>query len=174
MKERREYARVSTRITGHARLAASLEDEPRFSMANSPASPAASLEGAKLPQPVVKFLLGLDQKLDMLLSQQSLTLVERDYPLLLDIREVSGNGIRFMPTPDVPDNAKLEIVLVLRQAPIRLVAAKGRVRLHLDGDTPSHASLEFTSIRDNDLETLVSFVFEEEREHIRRRNNTGG
>ncbi len=164
MEERRHYTRVPTRLTAHARITSSLKDEPRFSVGNFSPGPSASLKGAKLPAPMIEFLTGLDKKLDLLLAQNSLESVKNDYPIKLDVREISGNGIRFIPTSKTPDSTCLEVVLLLRQAPLRLVAAKGRVIQ--DKDEPT-SRFEFTTIRGTDLEILISFAFEEERQRIR-------
>lgn len=174
MAERRQFAKIPTRFVGYARVTSSLDDALRFTIAIPSNGPAASLEGAKLPIPVVKFLTGLDEKLDMLLSQQSLTMVEKDYPIKLDVREISGEGIRFLPHEEVENGTLLEVVMVLRQAPIRLAVAKGKAKHNPSDEAPSNYSMRFAAIRDNDLETLVSFSFEEEREHIRRRNKISG
>ncbi len=164
MDERRHYTRIPTRLLAHARITSSLEDELRFSVGNFSPNPSASLKEAKLPPPVIEFLTGLDKKLDMLLAQNSLDKIKCDYPIMLDVREISGNGIRFMPIVDAPHSTCLEIVLLLRQAPLHLIAAKGRVSQ--DKGEPT-CRFEFTTIRGTDLETLISFSFEEERQRIR-------
>lgn len=174
MSEERKFAWTSTRITGFARISSSIKDEPRFSIAVPSSGPAASLEGAKLPSPVIKFLVGLDKKLDMLLAQHSLVMVEREYPIKIDVREISAEGLRFMAVDKISDAAKVEVVLLLRQAPARLVAAKARARKVQEEGRVDQWFMDFAAMRDNDREALVSFVFEEEREHIRRHNKRCG
>lgn len=170
MKERKHYSHVPARLKGYARISKSLRDEPRFSMGFTSTAPSASLEGAKLPAPVIAFLSGLDHKLDMILSQQSLAVIERDYPIIIDVREVSGNGIRFKPTKEIPVGTPIEVVLMLRYTPLRLAAAKGLVTLE---ENARFCTCEFSKIRDDDLETLVAFVFEEERQRIRSHKRCG-
>jgi hypothetical protein len=170
MEERRNYSRVRTRITGLARLASGLEEEARHSVGAPMPGPSASLEGAKLPAPVVEFLLGLDRKLDQLLSHQTLERLEREYPLHLDVREISGDGMRFLPPEPLAPGSALEVVLLLRQAPLRMAVSKGRVLECYDDAT---CSLEFVNIRENDFEAVMAFVFEEQRQKIRSHKMSG-
>ncbi|MBU1610280.1 MAG: hypothetical protein KKC99_00410, partial [Proteobacteria bacterium] len=145
MSERRKYARVPTRLTGYARITSTLETEPRFSVANINSSPTASLESSKLPSAVISFLTNLDQKIDQLLAHQSLNRIEKNYPIKLDVLEVSGSGLRFAPCESAPVGTLLEVVLLLSHAPMRLAAGKGVVQAGEPGENSFR--FEFSRIR---------------------------
>ena len=125
MHGQEKYASVPTRILGFARITASLDDEIRFTTVAPLTPPIAGLKNAKLPNSLIQFLLGLDKKLDMLLAHQYVEQLKNEYPLQLDIRKISGDTISFASIPEIPDNTALEVVMMLRQMPLQLAAAKG-------------------------------------------------
>lgn len=166
--EKRSFSRVSTRITALARRCESLDDPLLFKSGPPPAGTDRLAEAAKsghLPQTLVDFLEGMDRKLDMLLAHTGRRSLERNFPLRLDVRELSGAGLRFVAQDDVKDGDILEVVMLLGQNPPRMAGAKGTVQAkrNLAG---THG-FEFVKIRESDRDAVVQFVFQEEREQIR-------
>ncbi len=164
-KEQRTYSRVAARLKGLACPVESADLAPRFRTAprRDGATPPPPMQG--LPEGLIEFLLEMDAKLDQILVGQRQDQLRQDYPLELDIREISGAGVRFSCSEPLAEGQALELVIVLNQYPLRLTAAVGRVR----GEEGGLRRFEFTYIREHDLETIVQFVFQEQREEIRNR-----
>lgn len=168
MSEGRTYSRVSTLIG--CRLRRLLQGRERSLFHES--SPASSftpqnLGGSHLPEPLLEFLLSLDAKLDQLLSLASQRSIEQDFPLGGSVIELSAAGLTFVSSEPFAPGQRVEIVLTLSHAPLRMAGALGEVvRVEQAGGEHRYA-LEFTAIRDRDREAIVQFVFQEERAQIR-------
>ena len=91
-------------------------------------------------------------------------------PLLqaaMDILEISGAGVRFC-TPDIlPMEQYVETVIVLSRFPLRLAGAVGRIIRQDRQDDKTVYALDFTRIRERDLELIVQFVFQSQRDDLR-------
>lgn len=168
MSEQRTFSRAITRIKAFARQAHSLDDPPLFkSVTRQPAQQLAEgLKKAKLPDGLVDFLAGLDAKVDQLLAILSHDQLKEDFPIVLEVREISGAGMRFYTKAKIEKPGLLEVVIVLGHAPLRLAGAKGRV---MGREETGLYRFEFSDIRDTDQEAIVQFVFQEERERLRSR-----
>lgn len=164
-QEQRTYSRVAARLKGLACRAESADVPPRFRTAPRRDGSAPPATAAGLPEGLMDFLLEMDAKLDQILVGQRQDQLRQDYPLDLDIREISGAGVRFSCAEPLAEDQVLELVMVLNQYPLRLAAAVGRVR----GEEGGLRRFEFTFIREHDLEAIVQFVFQEQREEIRNR-----
>ncbi|MGE4292734.1 MAG: PilZ domain-containing protein [Desulfovibrio sp.] len=165
------FSSVSVRLRAYARRADDPSAPALFRWINSPTetSSEAELVEAQVSPPLARFLLALDRKLDQLAAMHSGASVREEYPLRLEVLEISGSGLAFRTEEHFDEGEILEVVLVLSDAPPRMVAATGRVA----GSGPDRLHrLDFTTIRENDLETVVRFVFQEEREQIRRGKGT--
>ncbi|MCM0754460.1 PilZ domain-containing protein [Desulfovibrio aminophilus] len=166
-QEQRAYSRVAAQLRAHGRRCDSPDGPPLFRTATrrDGSTLAARLSTTSMPEGLVDFLVEMDTKLDQILAGQRQDLIRQDFPLELDVREISGAGVRFRSEEPLADGQILEVVIVLTQFPLRLASAIGRVRGIEDG---LHR-FEFTHIREHDLESIVQFVFQEQREEIRNR-----
>ena len=164
-QEQRTYSRVSARLKGMACRTGSADAAPRFRTTprREGSTPPPALAG--LPDGLMEFLLEMDAKLDQIMVGQRHDQMRQDYPLDLDIQEISGAGVRFSCSEPLVDDQALEVIIILNQFPLRLAAATGRVR----GEEGGLRRFEFTYIREHDLEAIVQFVFQEQREEIRNR-----
>ena len=166
--DKRSFSRVSTRITALARRCDSLDDPLLFKSGPAPSGTDRLAEAAKsghLAQTLIEFMEGLDRKLDMILAHIGRRQMEKDFPLRLDVRELSGAGLRFVARDDIKNGDILEVVMLLGQNPPRMAGAKGKVQFsRTDAST---YGFEFVKIRESDQDAVVQFVFQEEREHIR-------
>ncbi|MFW5734877.1 MAG: PilZ domain-containing protein [Oceanidesulfovibrio sp.] len=129
--------------------------------------------GSTIPKEIGDFLIALDAKLDTLVSMASRDRLEQDFPIPVTTYEISGNGVRFHSAADLVPGEHYEIVLFLSRMPLRLAGAVGAV---LESRAPSGAdqlspqwALQFTRIREQDLDAVVQFVFQQERRAIRER-----
>ena len=166
--EKRSFSRVTTRITALARRCDSLDDPLLFKGSPAPAGAdrlAEVVKAGHMPMPLIEFLEGMDRKLDMILALLGRRQLEKDFPIRLDVREISGAGLRFLAREDIKDGDFLEVVMLLGQSPPRMAGAKGKVQaVRQKAET---FGFEFVKIRESDQDLVVQFVFQEEREHIR-------
>jgi hypothetical protein len=167
-EEKRAFMRIPTRIRGHLRLLADPEEIQVFRetppMGSGPC-PSEIREG--MSESLFTLLCAINDKLDMLLSMSSRDLLENDFPVPMDIIEISGAGVRFSTPGPLPLDQYVEAVIVLSRFPLRVAGAVGKlIRQDHQDDTVVHA-LDFTRIRERDLESIVQFVFQSQRDDLR-------
>lgn len=171
MEEKREFMRIPTRLGGHLRLMPGPDDMQVFRetpyFGSSGLCPHDARE-AGMSEALYSLLCAINAKLDMLLSMQSRDDLSADFPIPLRIVEISGAGIRFETPEELLLESPVEAVIVLSRFPLRMAGAVGRIirrELHEDGST--EYALDFTRIRERDLENIVQFVFQSQRDDLR-------
>ncbi|EHJ46642.1 type IV pilus assembly PilZ [Solidesulfovibrio carbinoliphilus subsp. oakridgensis] len=169
MEEKRTFMRIPTRLTGHLRLLPGPDDMPVFretpllGSGNCPLDPRE----AGMSESLYTILCSINSKLDMLLSMQSRDQLETDFPVPMTIIEISGAGVRFSTPEPMALDQYVEAVVVLSRFPLRMAGAVGRiVRQDTVDEQPVYA-LDFTRIRERDLESIVQFVFQSQRDDLR-------
>ncbi|WP_029894949.1 PilZ domain-containing protein [Desulfohalovibrio reitneri] len=170
--EKRTYSRVDTHLRLFIRRLPSLDTQPAFlDCAGCESSEQADdLKKGNLPEALVDFLMQLNNKLDMLLSAQSRSMLREDFPVEGVVTEISGAGLRFtcQQCDDFTPGEALEVVVQLSTIPFRLAGAVGKiVRRERKDDQPGWV-LEFSTMRESDLEAVIHFVFKEQRARIRQ------
>lgn len=165
--EQRTFSRIQTRLKGYARRTASVDTAPLYksSALNLLTSQQDKLQSSKVPEGLADFLIELDNKLDMILSLLSQDQIRTDFPISIEVMEISGAGIKFRTKEKMALDQCLEVVIVLNQSPLRLAGSKGVIKGH-EEDT-NFWRFEFTNIREQDIENVVQYVFQEQREQIR-------
>jgi hypothetical protein len=168
IQDKQQYSKVKTRIEGMARIAESVHSPLLFRNSESIGQDKLpeKLEESKIPDGLKLFLTEMDRKLNILLQLHSIKKLEDSYPVKIDIREISGEGIDFIPDRPIAENQILEVILILEQMPIKTAGAKGFAQKK--GDI---WHLDFNNIRENDQELIIQFVFSEQRELIRAQKN---
>lgn len=177
--ERRAYRRVTTLIRGRLRKLEGPEAPALFlGLGDGGAGPDKdALKNSHLPEAVVDFLLDMNAKLDTLISLHSQDKLSHNFPIQVEVTDISGAGLRakLLPGQEAPpaEGDFVEAVLVLHQFPLAMVGAIGRVTREQcpEGDDCGGGllAIHFTRMREKDLDRVVSFVFQEERRHIRER-----
>lgn len=164
--EKQHYSKVKTRIEGMARIASSVLSPLLFrnSEAFNQVHASTEITDSKIPEDLKSSLSEINRKLDLLLQLHSIKKLEDSYPIKLEIKEISGEGIRFKPNSDISENEILEVVLILEQVPLKLAGAKG---IATKTKSDNIWFLNFKNIRENDQESIIQFVFSEQRELIR-------
>jgi hypothetical protein len=158
------YASVNTRIKGHGRISRSLNHQPLFrGFSGTKKHPAQDLDDSKVPEWLKVYVIELDRKLDQLLGIQSKQDLTSDFPIDLEILRISGNGMTFR-SQSVTAPCLMEVVMEIEQIPVRLAGAKGNVKA---GPKNGLWVMDFEKIREHDLESIIQFVFSEQREKIR-------
>lgn len=170
MEEKREYMRIPTRLAGHLRLLPGPDDMQIFRETPFLGAQGQHLDAreAGMSDGLYALLSTINDKLDMLLSMQSRDVLEGDFPVPLSIVEISGAGIRFTTPEALALDQYVEAVIVLSRFPLRLAGAVGRIiRSEVREDGQTEYALDFTRIRERDLESIVQFVFQSQRDDLR-------
>lgn len=168
--EQRAYSRITTYMKGRMRVLVSESEQPKFTGFSLPESPVdnTTLANAHIPEALVSFLLDLDAKLNAILAHLKQDRLHDDFPLLTEILELSGAGVRCVDEGVLQVGDHVELILFLSEFPLRVAGALGRVlRKEQDKDGRAVCALEFTRLREDDLEKIVQHVFVEERRRIR-------
>lgn len=170
-EDRREFSRIRTRIEALMRRLDDPEAPQLFHETVLLPDVRNIFVGSSIQKEIADFLIALDAKLDTLVSMATRDQLEHDFPIIADIHEISGNGFRFHTTEHVEPGEYFEAVLFLSRMPLRLAGAVGVVRDFRSACTQRQCSpqwvIEFTRIREQDLDAVVQFVFQEERRAIR-------
>ncbi|MHC1789117.1 PilZ domain-containing protein [Solidesulfovibrio sp.] len=169
MEEKRSYMRISTRLRGHLRLLPCAEDLPLYRETPPMGSTACILDPREtgMSESLYAMLSTINTKLDMLLSIQNRDILEADFPIAMDIVEISGAGVRFTTPSELALEQSVEAVIVLSRFPLRMAGAMGRIIRQDATDSATIYALDFTRIRERDLESIVQFVFQSQRDDLR-------
>lgn len=168
--EQRTYLRIPTKLHGRFRLVATETEPQLFREAPIVSSSVMTLElkNAGMPEALVNALTNIDRKLDLLIGLHASANLEEDFPHSFDVVEISGAGIKGISTQSLPVGQLAEVVITLAQLPIRMAAAIGRVlREEITEDGRYAWALDYSRIRDRDLESIVQFVFQTQRDEMR-------
>ncbi|HML53425.1 MAG TPA: PilZ domain-containing protein [Solidesulfovibrio magneticus] len=169
VEEKRTYMRIPTRLRGHLRLVPNADEMPLYRetppMGSTPC--AVDPRDPGISEPLFSLLCTINSKLDMLLAMQDRDVLETDFPVTMDITEISGAGVRFSTTQELDLEQPVEAVIVLARFPMRLAGAMGRIIRREEIDSRVVYALDFTRIRERDLESIVQFVFQSQRDDLR-------
>lgn len=173
--EQGSFAQVETRIRGYARPAPTAETLPMpFD------NPALYGEGDR-PDPedlgtspaLAEFLVALDSKVDTVISMLSQQRLDEEFQWGIEIVELSGSGFVFLSDSRFEEGQSLEVALILNQFPMRVATAVGSVSTPQSDRWPNALQLNFSRIRESDLEAVMGFVFHEQRQRIRESKWSG-
>lgn len=129
---------------------------------------------SNLPESVATFLIEMNNKLDSILGMLSIDELRQAFPIETRCTLVGGSGLTFQSDEPFEDGMYVEAVLVLCRIPLRLAGAIGKLSSNDQQQSPSDSGnqlwrLDFTRIRERDLEMVIRFVIEEERRLIRQK-----
>lgn len=163
--------RIPTRLSGYLRLLPDPEDIQIFRespfLGGGPGL-CNDLRDAGMSEALHTMLCSINAKLDMLLSMQSRDELTADFPVTMGIVEISGAGVRFTASQELDVEQYVESVVVLSRFPLRMAGAVGRIlRQEQSPDGSTVYALDFTRIRERDLESIVQFVFQSQRDDLR-------
>jgi hypothetical protein len=169
-EQKRTYSRVEAFFPGRLRLLAPGEENAAYQGCfGCDAAQSAVLrpKGANMPEALLDFLETINSKLDMLLSLANREHLESTFPVAVNIVEISGAGLIFTADREFALDDRLELVLFLSQFPLQTAGAMGRIHRRDDQAGNSAWAVDFTSIREQDREAIVRYVFQQQRERIR-------
>lgn len=165
--EKRSFSRIAVRLKAHARVMNSIESIQMFSgdATLEDSGRDCLFRNSKLPEDLTNFFARMDRKLDSILGLLSRENIKSDFPIDIEVMELSGAGIKFRSKKNFKDDEPLEVVILLSQVPLRMAGSKGRI-IGKDDDTELYR-FEFVDVRGSDMEAIVQFVFQQQREQIR-------
>jgi hypothetical protein len=167
--DHRTFSRVSTRLTALARTLESAGSPSLFQGYPAPPIISVGKMGGAVPQALIDFLTAIDAKLDMLLSLESKKQLREDFPIVLEVTEISAAGVTSHSEDHFEQDDYLELVIHLSNMPFLMAGAVARVvRSSQEGGRQVYAA-EFTDIRDTDTEAIVQYVFQEQRQQLRKK-----
>ncbi len=174
--DKRSFARAAARVEAYLRPMRSPEAPPRYNDGLLLPETSNVFVGSKLPREVTEFLTAMDAKLNALVAMASRDRLAAEFPIHAETQEVSGGGV--LVTPVEPEafhtlrpGEPVEVVLFLSRFPLRVAGAVAEVKPPERDDDA--LALEFTRIREEDLEAVIQFVFQQERRAIRERRGPG-
>jgi len=166
----RNFARVETALKGYLRLLPPGRFMPLFNCAQAGVQPQLSdLAQSGLPEAVMQFLRGMNEKLNTILSLLRLQSLQEDFPLAVLVHDISGAGIRFSAARDFELGQAVEVVIILGGQPQSLAGATGvvvRAEEHLGQQV---WAMEFKEMRDSEREKIIQYVVAQQREQLRER-----
>lgn len=169
--ENRSFSRINTRLRAYMRKLATPDSAlPLFHSGQhtAPHPTGKQLREANVPVLLQQYLETLNEKLDTLINLATRDLLREDFPLKTEVAQLSGAGLKCTP-PDqqlLEKGNTLEVVIFLSQSPLNMASAICTV-LRKEDDSEPLLVLEFTKIRESERESIVQFVFSEQREQIR-------
>ncbi|GFK94238.1 hypothetical protein NNJEOMEG_02080 [Fundidesulfovibrio magnetotacticus] len=170
-EEQRTYLRIPTNLRGRLRLLSTGTELPLFReapIANLSVS-AHELKSSGLSEALVNTLMAMDRKLDLIIGIHAQDSLQADFPCPVDAVEISGAGVKVASAEPLhlKTGQHVEVVLTLTQLPVRMAGAIAQVVREEEVDGRTIWALDFTKIRDRDLETIVQFVFQTQRDELR-------
>ncbi|WP_243367968.1 PilZ domain-containing protein [Fundidesulfovibrio soli] len=168
-EDKRTFLRIPTNLRGRIRLLASDKELQLFREApiTSTSVSVMELKSAGVNEALVNALAGIDRKLDLLISVHSQDNLLDDFPHAVQIGEISGAGVKLTSTLPLEIGQMIECVITLTQVPIRMAGVIGRVVRNEDVSGVPGWAVDFTRVRDRDLESIVQFVFQTQRDELR-------
>jgi len=170
-EEQRTYLRIPTYLRGRMRLVSNGHEQQLFREAPivSTAVTAMELKGAGVNEALINALTAIDRKLDLLIGIHAQDSLQGDFPHSVDVMEISGAGVKIASACQLQPGQNIELVITLTQLPVRMAGALGRVVREETLDDNQVWAIDFTHIRDRDLESIVQFVFQTQRDELRVR-----
>ena len=165
--EKRAFSRVPVRLKGYARTMQSIDSSPIFvgDAVNELHNREDLFRNSKLPEEVTRFLTEMDRKIDRVLGLLSNENLRSDFPIDIEILELSAAGLKFRTVERLSRDTPMEVAVVLSHVPLRMAGSKGRIIGHKED--PDLYRFEFVDTRGSDMEAFVQFVFKQQREQIR-------
>lgn len=168
-EEQRTFLRIPTKLRGRMRLLSSEQELQLFREAPITSTSVSTMElkSAGVNEALVNALVSIDRKLDLLISVHSHDNILEDFPYPVEIGEISGAGVKLVTDFPLETGQMIECVITLTQLPVRMAGVIGRVVRHEEVNGFPGWAVDFTRVRDRDLESIVQFVFQTQRDELR-------
>lgn len=171
-----EFLTVPTMLRGMYRQTEGEHSPVMYKGSTVPASAGLRdelLASARPGDVMARFLAEMDRKLDAVLAMLQRDALVSSFPGQGYVVELSGSGALFETASALEPGAYLELLLLLDEYPMRIVPVLARVDQRkstkpLTGAAHSVYAVQFTRVEAEDRETVIRFVFSEDRKRIRR------
>ncbi len=172
MEESKEYVKVKANLSGRFRFLRSADEAPIVYGSIEHCGPLYEdfLRNSGLSDAVSQFLIGMDNKLNSILSILRKDEVDKRLPYEISILEISGGSISFSCEHDLTEGAYIEAMIFLEDFPPRPVGSIGKITDVSVTDLGKVYSMDFTNIADSDQDHIVQYVFQVERRMLRERS----
>jgi hypothetical protein len=169
----RTFSRVETRIKGHARLVDGPHVQPIFTGCASCSQDIRMehIPASEFPPQAARMLTAMNAKLDMILARLDQQNIREDFPIPMDVIEISAAGLQFTSKHQFEKGQHLEAVIILSSSPVQMAGIVGTIVRRESHQGKTVYVVGYETVRDPDREAIIQFVFQEQREHIRRGKN---
>ena len=143
---------------------------PLFNCAQAGAQPQLSdLGQSVLPDALMQFLRGMNDKLNTILSLLNQQGLQGDFPVTVLIHDISGAGLSFSAAREFELGQAVEVVIILGGQPQSLAGATGVVIRSEERLGQQVWAMEFKEMRDSEREKIIQYVVAQQREQLRER-----
>lgn len=156
---------------------------PRLFSGGMPLSGSAGIKeellaASRQPDMVVRLLLEVDRKLDVLLSLMRRGSLQMEFPHEGRVVELSGAGLVLESAVVARPGEYAELVLLLEEYPLRMVSVLAEVTEErqaapLTGADNRVYAMRYAAVDVESREEIIRFVFSEDRKRIRRQKGEG-
>ncbi len=129
---------------------------------------------SNIPPEIISEMHSIHRKLDFIikiLGQQDADNIFNIEPIEVNL---SGSGLRFKTTDELPEDTYLDIELVLPISSGIIIGLIGQVVRTLpttDGPQEKEIALKFAAVNEDDRECIIRYVFKRQRELLRAEEN---
>lgn len=163
-----DFAHIDVYVRGKLRILSSPEEMPIFNgYGNDNQQLKELLSKSKLSEEILSFFEDMHTKLEHIIALLEEKKLEDIFPINIEAVNLSGSEVLFKTPTPLTIGTMVEVVLPLSQMPFKVAGGIGRIDSKKISDGGDIWKLSFTRIREQDLETIVQFVFQQERKRIR-------
>ena len=164
-----DFAHIDVHVSARMRILSSPNELPIFNgYAGENKQVLELLSKSKLPEELLLFLDSLNTRLEHIISILEQKDLKENFPIPITTLNLGGSEVLFKTdAKNLNPGDKVEVVLPLSQIPLRI---SGAIGVPEKTTHPTHGqlwSISFTRIREQDLENIIQFVFDQERKRIR-------
>lgn len=167
--EKKDYVHVDVYVQGLMRIMSRPDELPKFNGYADDSNDLSELfSKSKLPEELILFMESMNSKLEHIIGMLEHNRMEAGFPIDIEVLNLSANGAIFKSrSRSLEQGQTVEAVLSLSQVPMIMAGGVGKIKRV---EHPSYGQvweLSFTRIREQDMENIVQFVFQQERKRIR-------
>ena len=163
-----DFVHVDVYIKGMLRVMSEPEEMPMFNGYFQENRNLAEVLGkSKLPEEVLAFMEEMNSKLDQIIGLLEHNRMEAGFPIDIEVFNLSAAELLFASDARLSPGQVVEVVLPLTQMPLTIAGGIGKLEPFTHPQRGSAWKLSFTRIREEDMESIVQFAFQQERKRIR-------
>jgi hypothetical protein len=174
-----QFISVPTMIKSRFRILKTA-DSPRLYAGPSPTGGAALLEEslahARQNEAMIRFLIEMDKKLDAIMAILQRDSLAADFPYEGQVVQIGGSGLVLECRHPLKKGESMELLLTLEEVSLPILSVIARVieprtDVALSAASNKAYAMGYDCMSEEHRETLIRFVFSEQRKHIRRQKS---